>query len=58
MKAEYPKVLFHATADAIVVADPVAHEAAGPEWAESPDDAVQIAALKAEADAKPKKAAK
>lgn len=57
MKVEYPKVLYHATEAAIIVADPIEHDAAGPEWAESPGEATQIAALKADA-AKAKKVAK
>lgn len=39
-KIEYPKFLYHATEPARIVADASEHAAAGPEWAESPGEAL------------------
>lgn len=48
----YPKFIFHATEPAKVVDDATAHEAAGPEWGESPAEAdAYAAAVKAKAEA-------
>lgn len=44
MKAEYPKALYHATEAPCLVADPVAHDAKGAGWFESPADAIEDAA--------------
>jgi hypothetical protein len=38
----YPKWIYHASEPARIVADEVEHAAAGPEWAESPGEALKV----------------
>jgi hypothetical protein len=41
----YPKFIYHASEPARIVADEVEHAAAGPEWAESPGEALTVFAI-------------
>lgn len=51
----YPKWLYHAKAEPLMVQSKSQHEALGPGWAESPDEAKALAAAASGVGEKPKK---
>lgn len=58
MENVYPKWLYHAESDPILVNDQAQHEAVGASWAESPDEAKAAAQVAAQAAKATKPAAR